>query len=257
MNKGLHSRRLVITIAPILLWALGPSGCIWHDTNKPVAPAVLVKRSREPPAPSYAVSLAQANEMTHTHPGPKAYYYLGLAYYKLGEYPLAIPSFQQALRAAPHFLGARFYLACSYDAIGSYTQALSELKIIANEHRVPSYNLAQVYLHEGIVYSELHNDARAQEAYSQSLVYNPHEAEAYYGIALIAGRKGKYDNARKYLQVALRNTQDKSLSAALHEALGELDDDSNDHVAAQREYKIALGLDPNNSLAKEHIQGAR
>ena len=127
---------------------------------------------------------------------PKIYNYFGLVYTVLGDNPKAEQNFGRALQLAPQDPDIRhnwgWYL-CSNDrpkeSIPEFEAAL----------RDPFYKTPEVALTNAGRCSAAFGDyANADSYYRRALARTPTNPPALYGLALIAYRSGRYDEARGY-----------------------------------------------------------
>jgi type IV pilus assembly protein PilF len=138
--------------------------------------------------------LTEAQQLDPTN--PKIYNYFALVYTVLGDNPKAEQNFQRALQLAPQDPEVRhnwgWYL-CSNDrpkeSIPEFEAAL----------RDPFYKTPEVALTNAGRCSAAFGDyANADAFYRRALARSPTNAPALYGLALLAYRAGRYDEARGY-----------------------------------------------------------
>ena len=138
--------------------------------------------------------LTEAQTLDPTN--PKIYNYFGLVYTVLGDNPRAEQNFQRGLQIAPNDPDLRhnwgWYL-CSNDrpreSIPEFEAAL----------RDPFYKTPDVALTNAGRCSAAFGDyANADSYYRRALQRAPTNAPALYGLALIAYRSGRFDEARGY-----------------------------------------------------------
>ena len=138
--------------------------------------------------------LTEAQTLDPTN--PKIYNYFGLVYTVLGDNPKAEQNFQRGLQLAPNDSDLRhnwgWYL-CSNDrpkeSIPEFEAAL----------RDPFYKTPEIALTNAGRCSAAFGDyANADAYYRRALARNPGNAPALYGLALLAYRAGRYDEARGY-----------------------------------------------------------
>lgn len=56
-----------------------------------------------------------------------AYYNLGTAYFRTGNYALAVKSYRDALKRAPNMFNAYYYVALAFNSLGNYGEAADSL----------------------------------------------------------------------------------------------------------------------------------
>jgi type IV pilus assembly protein PilF len=143
------------------------------------------------------VAIEELTEAANLDPAnPRIYNYFGLVYAMLGDNPKAEQNFQRALSLAPEDSEIRhnwgWYL-CSNDrpreSIPEFERAL----------RNPFYKTPEIALTNAGRCSAAFGDiAGAESFYRQALARSPNNAPAMYGMALIAFRAGRLDEARGY-----------------------------------------------------------
>jgi len=138
--------------------------------------------------------LSEAQTLDATN--PRIYNYFGLVYAVLGDNAKAEQNFQRALQLAPDDSDTRhnwgWYL-CSNDrpreSIPQFELALKN----------PFYKTPEVALTNAGRCSAAFGDVAGADAfYRQALARSPTNAPAMYGLALLAYRAGKLDEARSY-----------------------------------------------------------
>jgi len=143
------------------------------------------------------VAIEELTEAQKLYPNnPAIYNYFGLVYTVLGENAKAEQNFQRGLQIAPQDPDLRhnwgWYL-CSNDhpkeSIPEFEMAL----------RDPFYKTPEVALTNAGRCSAAFGDyANADAYYRRALARTPTNAPALYGLALLAYRAGRYDEARGY-----------------------------------------------------------
>ena len=138
--------------------------------------------------------LTEAQTLDPTN--PKVYNYFGLVYTVLGDNAKAEQNFQRALQIAPLDPDVRhnwgWYL-CSNDRP---KESIPEFEIALRD---PFYKTPEIALTNAGRCSAAFGDyANADAYYRRALGRNPANAPALYGLALVAYRGGRYDEARGY-----------------------------------------------------------
>ena len=143
------------------------------------------------------VAIEELTEAQNLDPNnPKIYNYFALVYTMLGENAKAEQNFQRALQLSPNDPEVRhnwgWYL-CSNDrpkeSIPEFEAAL----------RDPFYKTPEIALTNAGRCSAAFGDvANADAYYRRALARSPTNAPALYGLALLAYRAGRYDEARSY-----------------------------------------------------------
>ncbi len=138
---------------------------------------------------------------TKAQPGNGAAWFgLGSAYDKDGQFVKAIEAYQQALRTNPEFASAWINLGIAYDEVGqpakaieAYQQALR----IDPEDADAWYNLGNAYGKAG-------QSAKAIEAYQQAVRIDPEHANAWVNLGNAYDKAGQPAKAIEAYQQALR-----------------------------------------------------
>jgi type IV pilus assembly protein PilF len=148
------------------------------------------------------VAIAELTEALQLDPNnAKAYNILGLVYAVLGQNEKAEQNFRQALALAPNDSDIRhnwgWYL-CTHgrarEAIPEFEQAI----------RNPLYKTPEIALvNAARCSSSLGDDAAAEAYYRRALAASPNNPDASYGLALLAYRARRYDEARSWMRPAM------------------------------------------------------
>jgi type IV pilus assembly protein PilF len=192
-------------------------------TNKPAAPTPPVQPEPPPPvrpqetpaatrseirtelAAGYyergqmAVAIEEVNEALRLDPNnARAYNVLGLVYTTLGDTAKAEQSFRQALTLAPqdseihHNWG--WYL-CSH---GRARESIAEFETAI---RNPLYKTPETALvNAGRCSASLGDTAAAEAYFKRAFTTSPNNPEASYGLALLAYRAKRFDEARAWMR---------------------------------------------------------
>jgi type IV pilus assembly protein PilF len=150
------------------------------------------------------IAIKELNDAVKLEPNnAKAYNIYGLVYTVLGENAKAEQNFHRALALAPHDSEARqnwgWYL-CTHERV---KESIPEFEqAVAN----PLYTTPEIPLINAGRCSAMIGDARAAEGFFQrALVVAPGNEPAAYGLALLAYRGARYDDARRWMK-AIRQT---------------------------------------------------
>jgi type IV pilus assembly protein PilF len=145
------------------------------------------------------VALEELNEAATLDPtNPQIYNYYGLVYAMLGENAKAEQNFQRALALAPQNSEIRhnwgWYL-CSNDrpreSIPEFETAL----------RNPLYKTPEIALtNAGRCSAAFGDNVNAESYYKRALAVTPNNAPAAYGLALLAFRAGRLEEARGWMK---------------------------------------------------------
>jgi type IV pilus assembly protein PilF len=145
------------------------------------------------------VALEELNEASTLDPSnPRVYNYYGLVYTILGENAKAEQNFQRAIVLAPEDSEIRhnwgWYL-CSNDRP---RESIPEFEIAL---RNPLYKTPEIALTNAGRCSAAFGDVvNAESYYRRALARSPNNAPAAYGLALLAFRAGRLDEARSWMK---------------------------------------------------------
>jgi len=145
------------------------------------------------------VALEELNEAATLDPSnPRIYNYFGLVYAMLGENAKAEQNFRRALALAPEDSEIRhnwgWYL-CSNDRP---RESIPEFEIAL---RNPLYKTPEIALtNAGRCSAAFGDNANADAYYKRALARSPNDAPAAYGLALLAFRAGRIDEARGWMR---------------------------------------------------------
>lgn len=160
------------------------------------------------------VALEELNKAIGLDPNyAQAYNILGLIYTVFGDNRKAEQNFERALQLAPndpqihHNWGA--YL-CTH---GRERESLAQFEAAVAD---PLYKTPETAMVNAGRCAQSIGDVRAAENYfRRALQYQPTNAYANYGLALIAYREGRYEEARRYTRVATQSTNPSAESLYL------------------------------------------
>ena len=158
----------------------------------------------------YDVALDEARIALNDSPDyAPAYHLLGLAYMLIEQHAPARQSFEQALRHAPgdpEFNNSYGWFLCTQ---GEELRGLERLALSA---RNPYYRHAtRPYTNAGLCYLRLKDDAAAEGQFLAAVQADPSNRQALYQLADIAYRGGRYEQTRSHL---IRLHQQSEPSAA-------------------------------------------
>ena len=158
----------------------------------------------------YDVALDEARIALNDSPDyAPAYHLLGLAYMLIEQHAPARQSFEQALRHAPgdpEFNNSYGWFLCTQ---GEELRGLERLALSA---RNPYYRHAtRPYTNAGLCHLRLKDDAAAEGQFLAAVQADPSNRQALYQLADIAYRSGRYEQTRSHL---IRLHQQSEPSAA-------------------------------------------
>ncbi len=150
---------------------------------------------------SHRAYLRFLKEQTHNRYDSKARYELGLYHLRLGNYREAVHLYQEALETDPQNADLHFYLGVAFQKMRNYPPAIAAFKNCLNLKN--DYGSGQALLKLGDIYRSQSNYSAALDVYSQVLLLNPYEGEAYYKMGLTKYHLKLYSEAKEYLNQAI------------------------------------------------------
>ena len=159
----------------------------------------------------YDVALDEAKIALGDSPSyAPAYHLLGLAYMYVEEHGAARENFERALREAPgdpDFNNSFGWFLCTQ---GEEQQGLDRLALAA---RNPYYRYpARPLTNAGLCYLRLKDEPAAEAQFTRAVQADPANGQALYQLADIAYRSGRYDQARNHL-IRLHQQHDSSAAS--------------------------------------------
>jgi tetratricopeptide (TPR) repeat protein len=169
---------------------------------------------------------------------------IGLARYGMGEYAAAIPYLKQAAAADPENLPFRLSLAQSCLRTKQYQCVLD----VYREILTLNAESAEADMLAGEAYDELKNDAGAIAEFQAAVKAGPKTPDVHFGYGYLLWRMLKFDEAEKAFRAELENNPEHPLALAY---LGdtEIRLDRSDEAVAYLEH--ALRIRP--SIAIAHV----
>ncbi len=145
------------------------------------------------------IALEELNEAVALDPSnPQIYNYFGLVHAMLGENAKAEQNFQRALSLAPEDSEIRHNWGWYLCSNGKPRQSIPEFEIAL---RNPLYKTPEIALTNAGRCSAAFGDvANADSYYRRALARTPNNAPAAYGLALLAFRAGRQDEARGWMK---------------------------------------------------------
>ena len=202
---------------------------------------------------------------------------IGISYYNLMDYELAITYLEQFIQTDSFSVDAWYYLAKSYQKNQQYTLAEEAfLNVIAldSDTILYQYNLAKIYIDQakyidalsvykdilskdkdinhsvflsiGDVNYNINHYQNAKKNYEIALRLNPESAEAYHSLAQIEIEEEHYDIAKSYVQKAISID---AKQAPFFITLGTLNQLLGDFQAAEFSFIEAINIDSTFELA--------
>ena len=172
-----------------------PHGISANDLNRSYAEACLAQTEGrlEEARERYLLLLGYLPEATTLH------YNIGLVYYGLGDFPLALLAFTKASTCGPDDSDTLFNLALCHKQTGDAQAAIAtyrQVLAVAPDHADCWYNLAGCY-------RDAHDDAQAMTCYHRVLALDAAYLPATNNLAYLYHRAGDVDQALVYYRQVL------------------------------------------------------
>lgn len=178
--------------------------------------------------------------------------YVGLAYYGMKEFELAVESYNQALELSPQRTDIRNNLGLAYLDLKKYDLALAEFNICLQDLVYQSKE--KPLCNMGLAYMAMGEYSQAMAVLRRATEVAPNYAKSYQLIGLVHSAEGRYKEAIDYLSNAVKlNPGDPETLMALGDAqakAGQLEE-------AAQSFSRAAGLAPNTPIALEAQKRAR
>ena len=177
---------------------------------------------------------------------------LGLTYYSMKEYDLAITSYHNALKFDPKRTDVHNNIGLVYLAQQKYDQALQEFNLclkdlVYQKKHLPLSNI-------GLTYMQMGNYDEALASLTRATEVAPDYAKSYHHIGQIYKIREQYNEAADYLGNAARLSPG---DAEIQMDLGDVYAKQNKMEEAATAYSQAAALAPNTPLALEAQKRAR
>ncbi len=197
----------------------------------------------------YAEMAELLEEATKIHPTDfRINFFLGVAYYRNGEFEKAIDPLERAISSRQNDMNALSTLALIYDALKRWTDSdriyEEALKLEPNNHLIMnnySYSLS-------VRGEQL---PRALEMSKKAVEQQPKNASYLDTMGWIYFRLGKFDDAKNYI---IQAVDAGNASAEVNEHLGDVYYRLNDSQKAVEYWKKAVELDSKRESAKERLK---
>jgi arylsulfatase A-like enzyme/Tfp pilus assembly protein PilF len=165
----------------------------------------------------YAQSAEKLTAVLKTDPDSvPAHYILGLNYYRMHQFPLAVEHLQRVMQLSPEYALAAYQLGLAYARNGDMDDALQTLKRTLELDPTnfdAAYNLGAVYLQKKMV-------PEAAAALRQSSTINPNYAPAHKALGDVLLYQGQVDEALIELRRAAQlQPDDPAIHSSLAKAL--------------------------------------
>lgn len=184
----------------------------------------------------------ESNDSTPVKISATTYFAHGHLLERSGNLEGAIEQYHKALDAQPDFLTARNRLGITLNALGRHAEATAEFR------RALAINPGQAHLHNNLAFS-LYAQGEANEAEAaarRALELKPDFARARMNLGLILAKQGRYDQALGEFRQGVGEADAYYNLALVQSEAGRFTD-------AVRSLDQALRIDPGNELARQHL----
>lgn len=149
------------------------------------------------------VALEELGEAVKLDPNnAKAYNIYGLVYAMLGENAKAEQSFQRALQLAPQDSDIRHNWGWYLCTHGRAREAIPEFEQAVHN---PLYKTPDIALiNAGRCSASIGNNADAEMYFQRALAVSPNNPNAAYGLAMVAFRSSRLDEARRWMKFVMQ-----------------------------------------------------
>ena len=172
----------------------------------------------------------------------EAYLNLGLAYYRLGKYNLAIAQYENIIQQNNQDYRAYYNRGLAYFALNNYQQAIKDYEIALNslsDSHIKSKSL--IYNDLGLTYMIIAQDEQAVFNFNRAIALNNNNYYAYNNRGCFYHRQGKYQAAihdfTKVIQLQPSFTEAYVYRGFLHHKIKEKNTAIKDLNIALKQYK--------------------
>lgn len=263
-------RATAYPLAALALLAIS-SGCVRDQASGPKFPdaARSAKEAENPlanaesitplpriaedhPAPEPVVGVDRAETDVAEKPDdPKRVLAMAYAYYKAKAFNDAAKAFERAARMLPQDPKPLLYLGYTQMAVGALDSGLKSFEQVLALKGVSRDTLSEAYLQIGNCRGARGETEQAIESFTKSLGNNPKQGLASLALGGWAAQNRRYNQAKDFLNDAVRDLPDGRHRAQAYAALGKIAESEKDAKAAVAFYKKALVIDPENTWAGE------
>lgn len=191
-------------------------------------------------AGNYDAAISNLEHAVNLEPNSgNGHHWLGQAYYKKGRYMDAIIHFKRATELQGNVVHNYEWLASAYAKTQQYQEAIAVFKkAIRIDPTKNSFfrRLSQAYI-------EVQNYDEAITAAKRAIELNPDNDLAYHNLGYAYGKKKQYDEAFK----AFRKAMELDPHALYPANYGDFLMEKGDYAEAERQFKRAVSLRPNNA----------
>lgn len=179
---------------------------------------------------------------TKDQPGSDmAWWFLGIAYGKAGQYAKAIDAYQQALRINSEHATAWYNLGIAYGKTGQFSKAIEAYQQALRINP----GLSAAWHNLGNAYGNVGQSSNAIEAYQQALRINSEDADTWHNLGVEYDNSGQFARAIEAYQQALRI--DPDIAEAWYKRIGDAYVKSEQPTKAIEAYRQALRINPESA----------
>jgi len=131
---------------------------------------------------------------------PLAWYILGVAHYKLGQFPNAADAFRESVRLQPDDARAWYNLGVSCDDLGQFSNAVNAYREAVRLY--PGY--ASAWYNLGGAYSNLKQYPAAMDAFQEAKRLNPQDPFVWSSLGTLYNLLGRHADALEAFREAVR-----------------------------------------------------
>jgi len=192
------------------------------------------------------------------HQNAEAFYLLGYVYSKKGKFKKAILAYQKTLNLDPFHTEAAIALSSLFNDVGKYREGAAVFyKTKKRLDKTPvgydpkiNESLAEKHFELGLLYQRFERFQEAQHEFTKALNLAPSHLVASIQMAKCLAKNGDKTAAIRFLRKTI-DAHPKSAEARIQ--LGILLHSTNQIQEAQREWKEALSLEPDNRSAQMYL----
>jgi tetratricopeptide (TPR) repeat protein len=211
---------------------------------------------------------------------PEGWYNLAFIFSQKGMYSAAVDAYEESLLLDPSNIKARLNLAVQYKKLDKQDMALEQYRLVLTLN--PSYSSA--WYNQALLYKSIGNYSESEKSYRRAVELNPDEEKYWHNLALLLIELNRLDDALSVLKdgidvhpesfvlrynLALQYKKEGNFFTAEDEfkrvvslnnqyikgwlALGDIQSDLKNHVAAVKSYIQAVELDPLDGYSKYQL----
>lgn len=178
---------------------------------------------------------------------------LGFALYKVGKYREAIVELRAALGISPRVAVCLFYLGESLRAIGRPAEAEAAYRKLVTCADMTTDQRSWAYDSLGEAQWDQGHYRDAEASLKAALALWPNDQHASFGLGILAANDRRPDDAKRYLEMALRDASGAKGAAKVHYVMGQSAEMADRKEEAAAEYRKALAADPDHEGARRAL----